>query len=192
KITQVGPLARLEMDGADLTDELFRAYLKQILVDGLFHADPHPGNILMTADHRLALIDLGMVAEVTPRTQENLLQLLMALAEGRSDDVARLGISMGGPGDYFDEAACRRQVAGLVNETHEADLRNLHVGRTILQVTRISTRTGLQLPVELTLLGKTLLNLDQVAEILDPDFNPNRAIRRHAPELMQQRLTGRF
>ena len=192
KITQVGPLARLEMDGADLTDELFRAYLKQILVDGFFHADPHPGNLLMTPDHRLALIDLGMVAQVSPRTQENLLQLLMALAEGRSDEVARLGVVIGERTDYFDEAAYRRRVADLVGDTREASLRNLEVGRIILQVSRVSSATGLQLPPELTLLGKALLHLDQVAAILAPDFNPNEAIRRHAPELIQQRLGREF
>ncbi|HEX6350852.1 MAG TPA: AarF/UbiB family protein [Candidatus Dormibacteraeota bacterium] len=189
KITRLGPLAALEMDGHELADELFRAYLKQILVDGFFHADPHPGNVLMTADHRLALIDLGMTAQVAPRTQENLLQLLMALAEGRSEEAARLGVLMGERTEYFDEAAYRRRVAELVGDTQDATLRNLEVGRTILQVSRVSTGTGLQLPVELTLLGKTLLNLDQVAAVLDPDFNPNEAIRRHAPELMQQRLS---
>jgi predicted unusual protein kinase regulating ubiquinone biosynthesis (AarF/ABC1/UbiB family) len=189
KITEIGPLARLDMDGAALADELFQAYLKQILVDGLFHADPHPGNVLMTEDHRVALIDLGMVARVAPRTQENLLQLLMAIAEGRSDDAARIGIMIGERTAWFDESAYRRKVLDLVGETHEASLRHIEVGKTILQVTRVSTGTGLKLPVELTMLGKALLNLDQVAWILDPDFNPNAAIRKHAPALMQQRLS---
>ncbi|MDQ1520989.1 MAG: ubiquinone biosynthesis protein, partial [Actinomycetota bacterium] len=57
----LGPLGRLELDGCDLADELFRAYLDQILVDGLFHADPHPGNVLITDDGRVALVDMGMV-----------------------------------------------------------------------------------------------------------------------------------
>ncbi|MEP7104952.1 MAG: AarF/UbiB family protein [Chloroflexota bacterium] len=189
KITDVGPMARLEMDGTALADELFQAYLKQILVDGMFHADPHPGNVLMTEDHRIALIDLGMVARFSPRTQENLLQLLMAIAEGRSDDAVRIGIMIGERTDWFDEAAYRRKVVDLVGETHDVSLRHIEVGKTILQVTRVSTGTGLKLPVELTMLGKALLNLDQVAWTLDPDFNPNAAIRKHAPELMQKRLS---
>ena len=189
KITDVGPLARLEMDGTALADELFRAYLKQILVDGFFHADPHPGNVLMTEDHRIALIDLGMVARVAPRTQENLLQLLMAIAEARSDDAARIGMLIGEQTDWFDEAGYRRKVVELVGDTHDVSLQHIEVGKTILQVSRVSSGTGLKLPVELTLLGKALLNLDQVAWILDPDFNPNAAIREHAPTLMQQRLS---
>ena len=59
-----------------LLDELFHAYLKQVLVDGLFHADPHPGNVFITDDGRLALLDLGMVGRTTPGMQEHLLKIL--------------------------------------------------------------------------------------------------------------------
>ncbi len=61
KITTLSPLAILGMDGAELAEELFRAYLTAILVDGFFHADPHPGNLFLTDDGRIALVDLGMV-----------------------------------------------------------------------------------------------------------------------------------
>ena len=77
KITSVGPLRRLEMNGAPLAEELFRAYLKQVLVDGMFHADPHPGNVFLTDDGHIALLDLGMVGYTTPGMQENLLKLLL-------------------------------------------------------------------------------------------------------------------
>src|SRR5205085_500249 len=61
KITSISPIARLDVDGGALAEELFRAYLKQVLVDGIFHADPHPGNVFLTDDGRIALLDLGMV-----------------------------------------------------------------------------------------------------------------------------------
>jgi ubiquinone biosynthesis protein len=125
KITDVGPMARLELDGAGLAAELFRAYLKQILVDGVFHADPHPGNVLITDDDRIGLVDLGMVARLTPRTQENLLQLLMAIAEGRSDDAARIGLLIGTRADGFEEDTYRRGVADLVGGTENSTVRQL-------------------------------------------------------------------
>src|SRR5687767_2244576 len=74
KITSLSPLARIELDGERLADALFRAYLRQMLRDGMFHADPHPGNVFI-AGERIALIDLGMVAHVPPRLQDRLLQL---------------------------------------------------------------------------------------------------------------------
>jgi predicted unusual protein kinase regulating ubiquinone biosynthesis (AarF/ABC1/UbiB family) len=66
KITELSPMARLDLEGGMLADELFKAYLKQVLVDGLFHADPHPGNMCLTEDRRIALLDLGMVGRVSP------------------------------------------------------------------------------------------------------------------------------
>src|SRR5206468_3968524 len=68
KITALSPLAKMELDGEQLADALFRAYLKQMLRDGLFHADPHPGNVFLV-DRKIALIDLGMVARVRPALQ---------------------------------------------------------------------------------------------------------------------------
>src|SRR5829696_1261247 len=82
KITDLSPLRLLELDGALLANELFSAYLKQFLVDGIFHADPHPGNVFVTNDDRIALIDLGMVGRVTRSFQDNLLRLLLAISEG--------------------------------------------------------------------------------------------------------------
>ena len=79
----VSPLARMDVDGDALAEELFRAYLQQILVDGFFHADPHPGNVFMTDDGRIALIDLGMVGASSPTLQDKLLKLILAIAEGR-------------------------------------------------------------------------------------------------------------
>ncbi|HWQ91387.1 MAG TPA: AarF/ABC1/UbiB kinase family protein, partial [Clostridia bacterium] len=88
KITELSPLTRLDLAGDDLAEQLFRAYLKQILLDGIFHADPHPGNVLLTLDHRVALLDLGMVGYTTPSMQEQLLKLLVAVSQGQSDEAA--------------------------------------------------------------------------------------------------------
>ena len=73
KITAVSPLVLAETDSRALADELFRAYLHQVIVDGIFHADPHPGNVLLTDDRRIALLDLGMVSRLSPDLQEVLL-----------------------------------------------------------------------------------------------------------------------
>jgi len=70
--------------GDELLKQLFHAYLRQILVDGLFHADPHPGNVMLTDDGRLGLIDMGMTGFVDPTMREDLLRLLLAVSEGRA------------------------------------------------------------------------------------------------------------
>jgi ubiquinone biosynthesis protein len=188
KITELSPLARLDFKGADLAEELFRAYLKQILVDGFFHADPHPGNVFLTDDHRIALLDLGMVGHIAPQLQENLLQLLLAVSDGRGDDVAAIAIKISELREGFSENTFRQRVAGLVSEHQGSKMDQIQVGRVVLEITQIAADNGLRAPAELTMLSKTLLNLDLVGQTLDPKFNPNASIRRNAEKILQQRV----
>lgn len=192
KITELTPLARLDFKGADLAEELFHAYLKQILVDGFFHADPHPGNVFLTNDHRIALLDMGLVGYLSPQLQENLLQLLLAMGDGRGNDVAAMAIKISEPKDHFSEDTFRQRVAGLVSEYQGSKMNQIQVGRVVLEITQISGDNGLRVPAELTLLGKTLLNLDLVGQTLDPDFDPNASIRRNAEKIMQQQMWKAF
>jgi predicted unusual protein kinase regulating ubiquinone biosynthesis (AarF/ABC1/UbiB family) len=188
KITALSPVVRTEIDALALADELFRAYLHQILVDGFVHADPHPGNVFLTEDGRIALLDLGMVARVTPEIQEKLLQLLIAVSEGRGDEAAGVAVRTGEPREDFDEPALRRRVAEVVAETQGASLEQMRIGRTVLLIARAAAECGLRVPPELSLLGKTLLSLDQVGRALAPQFDPNAALRRHSAWIAQRRM----
>ncbi|HYE13788.1 MAG TPA: AarF/ABC1/UbiB kinase family protein, partial [Pyrinomonadaceae bacterium] len=189
KITTLSPLAMLELDGFLLAEHLFQAYLQQILVDGFFHADPHPGNVFLTDDKRIALIDLGMVGRVSPRFQEGLIQLLLAISEGRGEEAAGLAVRMGEPKEGFDEQSFTHQVSELVLQNRDSQLENLNSGRVVLRITQISGETNFRLPPEFTMIAKTLLNLDQVVHTLDPKFDPNFAIREYADTIVQRRLS---
>ncbi len=188
KITALGPLARLELKGAPLAEELFQAYLKQVLVDGLFHADPHPGNVFVTDDGRIALLDLGMVGHTAPVMQENLLKILLAVSEGNGEAVADIAIRMSEQSDEFAAPEFRRRISRLVAEGRDQGLDQLNVGRSLLEVSRIAQDNGLFVPSELVLLGKTMLQLDEVGRVLDPDFDTNASIRRNVSELMSRRM----
>ena len=188
KVTALSPVVRIELEGRDLVEELFRAYLKQILIDGCFHADPHPGNVFVTDDRRLALLDLGMVARISPQTQERLLKLLFAVCEGRADEAARQSAGIGKRLENFDRAEYDRRITDLVARYQHATVSQLQVGRVILEVSRAAAETGLLLPSELTLLGKTLLQLDEVGRTLDPQFDPNASVRENTAELLERRM----
>lgn len=188
KISSISPIARLDIDGAALLDELFKAYLKQVLIDGLFHADPHPGNVFLTNDGRVSLLDLGMVGHTTPAMQEALFKVLLAISEGEGENVADLIVDMSEKTPDYDAAEFERQVSGLVARRRDQGLEQVNVGQSLLDVTRAAAENGLHPPSELTLLGKTLLQLDEIGRILDPAFRPNDAIRRHVTDLMSQRV----
>lgn len=192
KITAISNFERLDLNGAPLAEEVFRAYLKQILLDGFFHADPHPGNVFLTHDHKVALIDLGMVARLTPYMQGKLFLLLLAISEGRADAVANISIDIGSPKDNFDEEQFRARITSLIQGHLEKDLHEMDLGVVIVGVTQISADCNIRVPAELTMLGKTLLNLDQVGSTLDQHFNPNDSMKRNAPRIMRQRLENSF
>ncbi|MGI9167880.1 MAG: ABC1 kinase family protein [Pyrinomonadaceae bacterium] len=188
KITDLNPLRLLEIDGPGLANELFRAYLKQILVDGVFHADPHPGNVFITDDERIALLDLGMVGRLMTGFQDNLLRLLLAISEGRGEDAAETSIKLGEAKPGFDRKEFTRRVADLVAENADANLSRIHAGQVALEITKISADCWFRLPHEFTMIAKALLNLDRTVFTLDPGFDPNAVIRQRATEIMQRNV----
>jgi len=188
KITDISPLRLMEIDGPELADELFRAYLKQILVDGVFHADPHPGNVFLTDDERIALLDLGMVARLMGSFHDNLLRLLLAISEGRGEDAAETSIKMGEPKPGFDRSEYVRRVGELVAENSNSDISRIDAGQVALEIMRISADCWFRLPQEFTMIAKALLNLDRSVLTLDPAFDPNAVIRERASEILQRNI----
>ena len=188
KITSLSPVVRLELDGEALADQLFEAYLKQVLVDGLFHADPHPGNIFITQDSRLALLDLGMVGHTTPAMQSSLLKILIAVSQGKGEDAARVVVQISDTDEGYDADGFSKTVCKVVVDENDRSLEEIDVGRTLLKLTAAAADFGIFVPSELTLLAKTLLQLDEVGKLLDPAFDPNAAIRRNVSKIMSQRV----
>ena len=192
KITELQGFTLFEINGADLADELLTGYLKQILVDGFFHADPHPGNVLLTDDGRLALIDLGMTARLPHSTQERVVRLLTAVSKQNADDVAAAASSLGEPQPGFDQQQFASVVAELVGRVEGVGLGDLKIGTLVLELSRTSGEQGLRPAPEIVLLGKTLLNLDQIARTLDPDLDPNAVIRNHTSEIVSAQMSREF
>lgn len=192
KITDVSPVVLLEFDRKAMADQLFQMYLHQVLVDGVFHADPHPGNLILTADRRIALMDFGMVSRVTPELQRQLLKLLMALSDGRAEETARQAIAVGRPykRGVFQEMEFREKVARLVSANLGKPVAELEAGRVVMELNAAAGETGLKLPNCVIMLGKTLMNLDKVVSVLDPEFDPNAALRRHTAELFARQSKG--
>lgn len=191
-LRSASPLALTDVDGRELARQLFRATLHQVLVDGMFHADPHPGNVLLTRDGRLALLDLGMVGHVAADQQGELLRLLMALGERDGRRAADLALSLARPSARADVDAFRRRVADLVLSQTTSTIGRLEAGRILIDVCRAAAATGVRIPPDLAVLAKALLNLDQIGVTLDPGFDPAEEIRAAADELVARRLDRDF
>lgn len=188
KVTDIGPLGLTDVDARPVVEQLFSAYLHMILDAGLIHADPHPGNLLLTPDGRLALLDFGMTASVPPRIQHHIIKLLLAISDGDGEETASILATMGHPVDGFAPAAFRDDVAHLVSEAIASGA-EVAVGAVLVDLSRLSGAHGLRPPAEMSMVGKALLNLDRATTHLDPGFSPAEAIRENVSDIFAAGLT---
>ena len=191
KVTALTGLRRTEHDMGRLGEALLRGYLDQMFVHGEIHADPHPGNMLVTSDNRLGLFDLGMIAHVPPKQRERLLKLLFAAVDGRGEEVANESIAMGTRLEDFEHERYTREIGQLVSR-YAAHAGSLSEGRLVIELVRIATMCGLRTPPELSLLGKTLLSLEQVAFSLEPELDVKSIVEGHIQHVMRERLRQSF
>lgn len=188
KITSISPMKKLENDLSPLVDELVEAYLKQIITDGFVHADPHPGNIHITSQNQIALIDLGMVAKFTSNIQEKLLQLLIALSQEDGEAAADVLLNMSELTDQADVKNFRKTINQLIMDSQVKAAKEMETGRLLIQMNRIAADNGILISVEVNILGKIFLNMDQIIAVLDPDFDLKEAIKTHVHKMMRSKM----
>jgi len=189
KITSVSPLTLMDLPRKKLVDDLVEAYLQQIVVDGFAHADPHPGNVHLTRDHKLALMDLGMVARFGESMQENILKIMIALGDYDGDSLVTTVLEMS---EYDEKTAdiptFTKLVLRKVQENKNRRAGDLQAGRLILKTNQIAANNHIILPAELIVLGKILLNMDQIVAFLDPDYDLEKTVRNYTQKMMRDRM----
>jgi predicted unusual protein kinase regulating ubiquinone biosynthesis (AarF/ABC1/UbiB family) len=186
RVDMIPDVRRTEQPMAPLAAALIRGYVDQIFVHGEIHADPHPGNLRVTPEGRLAIFDLGMVAHMPPRLRERLLKLLFAAVDGRGEEVADEIIGISTRLESFDEERYLRETGQMI--ARYAANTSYSEGRVVLDLVRIATASGLRTPPELSLLGKALLNLETVCRLLSPDLDTRRIVEKQLQHVMRARL----
>ncbi|MGA8698774.1 MAG: AarF/UbiB family protein [Xanthobacteraceae bacterium] len=155
------------------------AVLKMILVDGFFHADPHPGNVMYLPGNRIALIDFGMVGRLSPVRRRQIVDLLAGLA--RHDEETMLEVLLDWRGDDFiDEARLATDLGEFALDYADMQLKDLKIGVLLRRVAAILREHSIVLPVDLTLMFKALISLEALGRQYDPEF---RLIERAKPFL---------
>jgi len=155
------------------------AVLKMILVDGFFHADPHPGNVMYLPGNRIALIDFGMVGRLSPVRRRQIVALLAGLA--RHDEGAMLEVLLDWRrDDIVDEARLAADLGEFAFDYADVQLKDLKIGVLLRRVSAILREHSIVLPVDLALLFKALLSLEGLGRQYDPEF---RLIERVKPFL---------
>jgi predicted unusual protein kinase regulating ubiquinone biosynthesis (AarF/ABC1/UbiB family) len=188
-------VSREELDALDsrsIAKELLSAYLKQMVIDGVFHCDPHPGNILLTDDGRLALMDFGMVGRFDSGQKDNIILLLLAFSERLGERVADTYLDMIEIPKDVDRRAFTQDVSALVSRYHDMSGGRMAIGTALLDLTRLAQANNTPVPTAMTLLGKAMLNLDGTIRVLSPQLDPVQLIRDYMLKVMEKRIAGQL
>jgi predicted unusual protein kinase regulating ubiquinone biosynthesis (AarF/ABC1/UbiB family) len=177
---------------AELARQFFKAYVKQVTVEGVYHADPHRGNVLLTTDARLALVDFGLLGRLDDDTRRSLALLLLAVAQNRADDVADLILGLSRTSLSSDEPAFLHDVRRKLPRYHWRPLSDIRAGEALADLQRISFEYGISLPTSFALVGKTLAQADSIARVLDPELDPIELLEEDAIEVMLQEAERRL
>jgi ubiquinone biosynthesis protein len=167
-----------------LARQFFRAYVRQVTVAGIYHADPHRGNVLLTEDGRLALLDFGLLGRLDDDTRTSLALLLLAIAQNRADDVADLILSLSLTTAESDEAGFVHALRRKLPRYHWRSLAGIRAGRGLADLQRVCLEHGIALPTAFALVGKTLSQAEEIARTLDPTMDPVELMRREGLRVM--------
>jgi ubiquinone biosynthesis protein len=175
-----------------LAETLFRAYIRQVTVKGIFHADPHRGNVFLTTDGRLALLDFGLIGRLDDDTRTSLALLLFAIAQNRADDVADLILSLSLTSTASDEAGFVHELRRKLPRYQWRPLAGIKTGEGLADLQRLCLQHGIALPTSFALVGKTLSQAESIARTLDPALDPVQMIRNEGWTVMAQEAERRL
>jgi ubiquinone biosynthesis protein len=169
--------------------QLLEAFSRQILVDGFFHADPHPGNLLWS-DEQIYLLDLGMVGELGPEVREILILLLLAFARDDPKFLAEAILMLAGEDQRadIDLDSMQSDFADFIERFRVSSLRDIQIGPMLDGMLQIASRHGIRLPASLALSGKAFGQMQLAVTKLDPSLDPFRVIGRFLLRNVGQRL----
>jgi ubiquinone biosynthesis protein len=199
-------LAEVEAEGLErlsasergvLAERIARAFLRQYFEAGLFHADPHPGNLVWLPDGRIGLIDFGLTGSLTGDLRGQLGTILVALARGQMDLAAEVLADMGMVGEELGEvggdqgelAFFKGEVAAFLEKYYGIPLENVDMGHVFNELMRIARQSNVTVPRDFVLLGKSVVTVASVTRGLDPSLNVASLSRPYAMRLAREKLS---
>lgn len=147
------------------------SFFSQIVITGFFHGDPHPGNILITADGRLCLLDWGLAGQLTQRMRYSLIDLFDACAHRDAIKVSLIGLKLGRAPDRKQRTDLEKAVTNVLFK-YDADLKRMeNIGNIIFEIIFVFGSHGIHVARDYTLLAKAIISIEQTSVLLDPDFS---------------------
>ncbi len=182
----------------DVAQRLVDSMLQQIFIDGFFHADPHPGNLLALRDGRVAYLDFGMMGRLNSDTKNGLASFVIAMLRKNTDSMVRAILRLGFVPDDIDIASLRGELERLRDQYYEVPFSQINLGQALNEMFAIIRTFRIDIPSDLALLGKALITLEGVIGRLDPNlsivkmaepFGRRLLGERYSPKRLRERIT---
>lgn len=183
-ITETEKLDELGVDRQRLAVESSLAFMKMVLEDGFFHADPHPGNVLIENDGKVGLIDFGMVGHLDQENKEQLIHLFVAVASKDSEGIVDAMLGMGAANSNVDREGIRADIKRFLARYYGVNLKEINMAHVTNEVLNVAFRHKLRLPANLSVLAKTVIMCEGMGRQLQPDFNLMEVINPYAKKLL--------
>lgn len=171
RIDDVQTLQTASFTGSEVAARGARIFMTQIFEFGIFHGDPHPGNVRVLQNGAICLLDYGMIGNLDEKMREQLIDLLLAVNHQDVDQAVRMVLELGEPYREVDRALLQIDMRDFVANYYGVELERLNVGRLLSDFVAILSNHGIRCPGSLMLLIRCLVTLEGVGRSLDPDFN---------------------
>ena len=178
-------------EGSKLLESLLELEFLQVFSDGLFHADPHPGNILVTPEGQIAFIDFGALGRLARDHQDRLLAILMALSLRDPDTLARQLIYLGNPPQRVNIQRFKEAIRCLLDQYAGLSISSIQAGSMLYDMLQAAFEFQIRLPKEFALLSKMTVTLEGIVRLLHPGLNVSGRLAEHAKTLFFERLDPR-
>ncbi len=189
---KISALEELTAQGYDLKEIARRgadAFLKQVLDFGLFHADPHPGNVFILPDQIICMLDYGMVGRLGQDLKDQLIDLLQALLNRDVDRIISQLLYSGELTDDSDMKNLRRDLHDFIEDYYYIVLQDIKVGKLLTEFIEILTHHRIHFPADFMILAKALVIMEGVGRQLDPEFNMINHMRPYVNKLVFERFS---
>ncbi|WP_017796445.1 ABC1 kinase family protein [Oceanobacillus kimchii] len=154
-----------------IAEKLIQKQFQQILIDGFFHADPHPGNVMILPNHKILFMDFGMVGRLTSSMKDHLSSLIVAIMRQNTKSIIKAIYRMGIVSENVDADYMYADIDDLRDKYYDIPFSQVSIGEAINDLFRVATTHGIRIPTDLSLVGKSLLTLEGTVERLDPDIS---------------------
>lgn len=187
KLNEAEKLKEAGNNPKELAKNVVNSILKQILVEGYFHGDPHPGNVLALPGDNIVFLDFGMVGRLSSEMKNNLATLVIALMRKKTDDVVKSIMQMGIVPENIDVMSLRADVDRLYEKYYDVALSTTSLAQVIGDLFAVAYRHHIRIPSDLTLLGKTLLTMEGMVVKLDPEISILKVAEPFGKRLLMER-----